>query len=130
MGEAPEQHRDRCVPFLEPQPSKRRIVTADQRLVRRASVERRVLERVGVLVGIGDSRLRIEPRVGHHHHPLQVEIIEAEHLCDIELLGQGPDILVGVEQAQGTQHGIVGSLLVGRIVARKDALELGRQIGA
>ena len=75
--------------------------------MRGARVEGGVLHGVGELVGVGDLRLGGEARIGHHHHALVLEIVEAQHLPGVQLLGQLPDVLVLGQQPHRTEREVV-----------------------
>ena len=83
---------------------------------------------MGVLVGVGDPGLDIQPRVRHDDHPLLDVVVEPEHLVAEQLELQLGDILVGLQQAERAQGDVVALALLRRVLLVEQLLELHRQL--
>ena len=117
------------IALLQRQQRQGRIVILGGRVASGAGVEGRVLHGVGELVGVGDLRLGGQAGIGHHHHSLVLEVVEAQHLSGVQLLGQLPDVLVRGQQSHGAEREVVGGqLLVGPGLV-EERLQLDRQLG-
>ena len=131
MLKGPGQHHDRCI-ALEQRGSRQPTIVLPLRVaLERVDAEGRVLQRVRVLVGVRELGQRVEARIGHDHHALLVVVVEAEHLVTQQLELELGDVLVGLEQPECSQRGVVLVALLLRVVLveRGDQLLAGLVAG-
>ena len=69
-----------------------------------------------MFVGVCDLRLGGEPRIGHHHHGLGVGVVVAQDAAGEQLELERGDVLVGGQQAQALEQGVVRGRVLGRVV--------------
>ena len=89
-----------------------------------------VLQRVRVLVGVGDLDLGTNAAVADQGHPLGLVVVEADHLSAQQAQLELADVLLGCQQSQCAKHHVVGGSAGGRVVAVEPTAELRLQLGA
>ena len=68
--DGPQDHHQRRVALEQAEVREVSVVLAERIGPQRIHPERRVLERMRVLVGVGHPRLGVDAGIGDHHHPL------------------------------------------------------------